>query len=339
MNLPAHRAGLAGALSVKNVPSHCCKTLKENLKKMRDLSVTIIFFSLAFLFIIYPQKVMGKVLEDKQFGYAESLLEEGDYYRAITEYKRFIFFFPEDKKIERCYLRIGESYFKAERWKEAIDALNLLIEKFPFSSILKDALYLRGMAEKNLKRYNDALSTFDKIIQTTSGEYKNMAIYESALVFVDMEKWKKARDTFSEIPGESPLYPAAKNYSSGLEYIDNLPRKSPTITGIFAAVLPGAGHLYTERPRDALVAFLLNGAFIWAAVELFDDEKYVAGGIVTFFELGWYSGNIYSSISSAHKYNRRVKEEFLQKLKSRSSISYYYDNKRSSNYLMLNMRF
>jgi hypothetical protein len=104
-------------------------------------------------------------------------------------------------------------------------------------------------------------------------------------------------------------------------------------------VVPGAGHLYTERPRDALVAFLLNGTFIWAAVELFDDEKYVAGGIVTFFELGWYSGNIYSAVSSTHKYNRRVKEEFLQNLKNRSFLSYYHDSKRSSNYLMLSMSF
>lgn len=154
-----------------------------------------------------------------------------------------------------------------------------------------------------------------------------------------MGEWKKAGDTFSNIPKESLLFPAARNFSSGLEHIDNLPVKSPAIAGSLAAVVPGAGHLYTGRKKGALVAFLLNGAFIWAAVELFDDEKYVAGGIVTFFELGWYSGNIYSAVSSTHKYNRRVKEEFLQNLKNRSSLSYYHDNKISSNYLMLSMSF
>jgi tetratricopeptide (TPR) repeat protein len=290
---------------------------------------------------MYSQEGRGGVKDniERQFEYAESLFEEGDYYRAITEYKRYIFFFSEGEKTARCYFRIGESYFNAKKWTSAIDALKVFITRFPYSPMLNDAFYLKGMAEKNLKRYEDALSTLDKIIKTSSGEYRNKAIYQSALIFVDMGEWKKAGDTFLKIPKESLLFPAARNFSSGLEYIDNLPAKSPAIAGSLAAVVPGAGHLYTERPRDALVAFLLNGTFIWAAVELFDDEKYVAGGIVTFFELGWYSGNIYSAVSSTHKYNRRVKEEFLQNLKNRSFLSYYHDSKRSSNYLMLSMSF
>jgi hypothetical protein len=34
-------------------------------------------------------------------------------------------------------------------------------------------------------------------------------------------------------------------------------------------------------------------------------DNYVVGGILTFFELGWYSGNIYSAVASAHKYNKK----------------------------------
>ena len=298
-------------------------------------------FSFVFLFIVCPQwgRGGGKDVIKRSFGYAESLFEEGDYYRAITEYKRYIFFFPEGKKIQKCYFRIGESYFKARKWGDAVDSLKVFIAKFPYSLMLKDALYLKGMAEKNLKRDKDALSTFETLIRASSGEYRNRAIYQSALILVDMEEWKRASEQFSQISEESVLFAASRNFSSGLKHIDNLPGKSPAIAGTFAAVVPGAGHLYTERPRDALVAFLLNGAFIWAAVELFDNEEYVAGGVVTFFELGWYSGNIYSAINSAHKYNKRIKKEFLQNLRDRSSFSYYYDNKRSSNWLMLSMRF
>ncbi|MEI6357230.1 MAG: hypothetical protein WCP53_09010, partial [Verrucomicrobiota bacterium] len=86
-----------------------------------------------------------------------------------------------------------------------------------------------------------------------------------------------------------------------------------------------AGHLYAERPRDALVAFLLNGAFIWGAAELFHHDNYVAGGIFAFFELGWYSGNIYSAVSSVHKYNRNKESDFIQKLKDNFSLALYRD--------------
>ncbi|MBW2651408.1 MAG: hypothetical protein JRC66_10550, partial [Deltaproteobacteria bacterium] len=68
-------------------------------------------------------------------------------------------------------------------------------------------------------------------------------------------------------------------------------------------------------------------------------EKYVTGGIVTFFELGWYSGNIYSAVSSAHKFNRRTKKDFLQGLRDRASLSYLRDSDNACNYLMLSMRF
>ena len=120
--------------------------------------------------------------------------------------------------------------------------------------------------------------------------------------------------------------------------MDGLPRKSPALAGTLAAVLPGAGHLYAERPRDALVSFLLNGSFIWAAVELFRNNNNVAGGIVAFFELGWYGGNIYSAVSSAHKYNKRIEDEYLQGLKDKSGISLYRDRTRS-NYIMYSMMF
>ncbi len=44
------------------------------------------------------------------------------------------------------------------------------------------------------------------------------------------------------------------------------------------------------------------------------------GGLITFFEIGLYSGNIYSAVSSAHKYNRKQKRDFLKYLKEHSIL-------------------
>jgi hypothetical protein len=44
------------------------------------------------------------------------------------------------------------------------------------------------------------------------------------------------------------------------------------------------------------------------------------GGILTFFELGWYSGNIYSAVSGAHKYNRNKKKEYLDLLEKEDRL-------------------
>ena len=301
----------------------------------------LLFLCVLFISVSFPHQARAECTVDckKQFEFAEKLFEENDFYRAITEYKRFIFLFPDSEMSEKAYFRICESYFKANRWAEAIDSLEQFILNFPHSPMRNDALYLKGMAEKKIKKYDDALSSFESIAKSYSEEFRNKAYYQIALIYVDLEEWGRAREYFSKISDESTLYPSAWIFSSGLENIDNIPQKSPALAGTFAAIIPGSGHLYTERPRDALVAFLLNGAFIWAAIELFEDDNYVAGGVVTFFELGWYTGNIYSAVSSAHKYNRRAKNDFIQDLKNKCNVSYYFDDRNSCHFLMLSMNF
>jgi len=305
------------------------------------LPVVVLFLTVLLVIVLLPcQARAGHAGNDKkQFEFAEQLFTDKDFNRAITEYKRFIFLFPDNNLCEKSYYRICESYFKAEGWEEAIESLEKFESKFPHSPMLNDALYLKGMSEKNLKRYNEAISSFKSIIASCSEPLRNKAFYQVALIYVDTEEWGKAREYFLKVSDQNTLYPSAWLFSSGLENIGNLPHKSPALAGTFAAIIPGAGHLYTERPQDALIAFLLNGAFIWAAVELFNDDNYVAGGVVTFFELGWYSGNIYSAVSSAHKYNRRVKGEFIQNLKDKCNISYFFDNDNSRHFLMLSMEF
>ncbi|MCD6486365.1 MAG: tetratricopeptide repeat protein [Syntrophobacterales bacterium] len=308
---------------------------------MRKIAGGLFLFFFAFV-LLFPCYVRGDNLRDceKQLEFAESLFEQADFYRAIGEYKRLIFLCPDATTLcEKAYFKTGVSYFRAKKWQSAIEAFDTFLVNFPGSRMAGEAMYLKGMSEKNLSLHDEALVTFGHIIETETGEYKARAIYQSALVLVDMERWERAGEMFSRIPNESRLYDSAGVFSAGLENIGNIPHKSPAVAGTLAAIVPGAGHLYTQRRRDALVAFLLNGAFIWSAIELFDDEKYVTGGIVTFFELGWYTGNIYSAVSSAHKFNKRTKKDFLQGLRDRTNLSYLHDHDNACDYLILSLKF
>ena len=88
-----------------------------------------------------------------------------------------------------------------------------------------------------------------------------------------------------------------------------------------AAMLPGLGHVYTKRYQDATVAFLLNGLFIWGAVEAFNEDLDVLGGLLLFVEAGWYAGNIYSAVNATHKYNKKTKDEFRQRLSDQLDLN------------------
>lgn len=283
----------------------------------------------------------GEVAADRLLGFADSLFGEGDYYRAITEYKRFLFHYPAEKRAETALFRIAESCFKARRWQEAIDAVGTFMEKYPAGRLIHEAHILKGLCERNLKRYEDALRSFDRVLETTaaSDDARQRALYESALVHVDREDWDRAKESFSKIPDGSTLHPSALRFSSGLSRIHELPQKSPAAAGTLAAIIPGSGHVYAERYRDGLVAFLLNGAFILAAVEFFRNDHDIAGGIAAFFEAGFYAGNIYSAVSSAHKFNRREREEYLRKLKDESPLSLRFDHGKSASYIMYSIRY
>jgi tetratricopeptide (TPR) repeat protein len=279
--------------------------------RFRYQILTLFILTALCLFAVPEKAGAGEGDREKLFGFAEALFTEGDYYRAITEYKRFKYLYPVDILVEKSNYRIGECTFKAKRWAEAIDALNAFIRQYPAGALRPDALYLKGQAEKEQKRYSDALATFDELIRTKSAPYLDRALYARALVLVAQEDWQKARETFAILPLESPLYPSANLYAQGLGHMDDIPHKSPAWAGALAAILPGAGHLYTERPRDALVAFLLNGSFIWAAVELFHNNNNVAGGIVAFFELGWYDGFFVGILMTADRLIHEMDEMAL----------------------------
>lgn len=298
----------------------------------------LVMAAMCLSYAVAQDAAAGQWERDKLFGFAETLFAGGDYYRAITEYKRFNYLYPVDILVEKANFRIGECYFKAGRRVEAIDSLNAFIRQYPAGALRSDALYLKGKAESEQKRYTDALKTFNELIRTGGAAYRDMALYEEALVLLAQREWKSAREIFASLSQGSPLYPSAVIYSDGLGHMDGLSRKSPALAGTLAAVLPGAGHIYAERPRDALVSFLLNGSFIWAAVELFGNNNHVAGGIVAFFGLGWYSGNIYSAVSSVHKYNKRIEDEYLEGLKDKSGISLYRD-RTGAHYIMYSMMF
>jgi hypothetical protein len=104
------------------------------------------------------------------------------------------------------------------------------------------------------------------------------------------------------------------------------------------AILPGAGHLYTERYQDALIAFLANSALFVAAYASFDNGNDVVGGLLTLIGLGFYSGNIYSAVSSAHKFNRRQTEQSIRHLQKRKFHISAHTNEHGFGFA-LNFRF
>ncbi|MBN1957273.1 MAG: tetratricopeptide repeat protein [Desulfuromonadales bacterium] len=248
--------------------------------------------------------------------FADSLAAEQDHYRAITEYKRFLHYFPDDPRAPSAQLKIGQSFVAGERWQQADLAFEKVWSRYPKSP--EAAVARRAYAEAAFQRkdYETARDRYAQLKQEQHESDTAEVSYRSGLSELQLNHPAAARLQFEELEPE-----LAHQLSLSIDQYENLPQKSPRLAGTLSAILPGAGQLYSERPKQAGIAFALNAAFIYAAVEAYENDNYAVSGILSLFELGWYGGNIYSAINNAHKYNRRQRQTFLDNFQQRFGLT------------------
>jgi tetratricopeptide (TPR) repeat protein len=275
-----------------------------------------------YLFPAYSYASSAVLLDpDRQFQFAEHYFQKGEYYRAIGEYERFIYFFPKAKEVELARYAIGLAYLKGKQYQESIEAFQCLIGEYRTSAYAIKSYLRISEAYVQLKRYDEALINLENLITIALDKnIKDEAYYQCAWVYLEKGLLENAQTCFDKISAQNREKYRLEQLLKELDEKKLFKRKHPPIAGLLATV-PGAGHLYCKRYRDALASFLVNGALIFAAYEAFDHDQNALGGIITFVELGFYSGNIYSAVSSAHKYNREEQNRFLRYLKEHAKIS------------------
>ena len=76
--------------------------------------MTILNKSILFLLLLLPLQVQAA--DQPPLSFANSLADEGDHYRAITEYKRFLHLFPDAPQAARARLSLAQSLIAGKRW-------------------------------------------------------------------------------------------------------------------------------------------------------------------------------------------------------------------------------
>lgn len=290
-------------------------------------------FLLSFIFLLIilpvplaisadPQANQIIINSDDQFQFAMQALELGEYQRAVVEFERFIHFFPESEKVPRARYLIGVAYLRGKQFESARKVLDEIYEAYSHKILGGKALLLIGESYYAQGIFEEAEFYFKRVIQEFPlPDLTNTAYYRLGWSRMHSNEWLEASESFKLVKKESPLYPSASDLAEESLKGDELSIKSPTTAGILA-IMPGLGHAYLGRYKDGMVALLLNGLTIWAAVEAFDEDLDVLGGLLVALEVGWYSGNIYSAVNGAHKYNRKIRNDFRQNLPDRFEIEY-----------------
>lgn len=92
--------------------------------------------------------------------------------------------------------------------------------------------------------------------------------------------------------------------------------KRPMVATFLSGALPGAGQLYAGQKKEAFSALLVNAIFIGGSIYAARNEQWATLGVLGFFGLGFYTGNIYGAADAAIRHNRGVRDDILEQMES-----------------------
>ena len=252
------------------------------------------------------------VAEESPLSLGRHLAAQGNYDAAITEYKRFLFFHPDDARVGEVYYNIGLAYRAQGLWSEAITALQTAMHLAANSEgkseyQLELAVTLIAAQDYDLAR----LESIKVMMRSPSTELYRRALFLQGVACIYQFKWEEAREalqTYTTDEGLRTLFDDALN----------MPRKSVRVAQVLSQILPGMGQIYVGNWRDGLNALVLNGALGFLTVDAVLDSHYMDAALWgTFIFWRYYQGNTFRAEQVVEQFNLRASRQMADSLLQR----------------------
>lgn len=231
--------------------------------------------------------------------FADFLFCDRDYLRAIDEYEKYLSYSDEDTirfKIALAFSAIGDQY-------NAIKNFNSLQETSKLYQISRIE-ELKSLF--NLKQFSQLNSKANELNQLKS-DYSDIAKKIVNISYLLNNESMPSEKIFLE-----PFDVQEKTIVQNFYFQKTNPDyKSEVLSGVYSAIIPGLGKIYTENYSDGITSFLLTGLFSYLAYTNFNNDHPVRAWIFTLAGAGFYAGNVYGSIASAQIFNAKINFDFI----------------------------
>ena len=102
---------------------------------------------------------------DALYAEGEKRLAAQQWQEARRLFEAFVNRYPSDKRAARAQYSIGEAYAGERRYANAIGAYTKVVDNFPKSEVVPDAMYKNGLAFYALKYCGDAKVYFQELLK------------------------------------------------------------------------------------------------------------------------------------------------------------------------------
>ncbi|HID11439.1 MAG TPA: tetratricopeptide repeat protein [Candidatus Latescibacteria bacterium] len=222
---------------------------------------------------------------------ADSLYACENYYEAITEYHRYLFFNPRTDLTGYAWWRIGLAHRALGEWDRALESFRRAEE------------HARTDKERDRYRVERALllmaqdrwESAQVVLLRTAAFGGSPAVRKRAWFFlgvgyVNTFRWGEAEEAFRRC--FDPEDPRWRQVRTLLERGRRLKFKSPHKARLLSTFLPGLGQAYVGDWEAALNALVLNGLTCYLWGKLAFERRYMNAAF-WFLSLFWryYRGN------------------------------------------------
>ncbi|TDX51813.1 membrane protein insertion efficiency factor YidD [Orenia marismortui] len=252
---------------------------------------------------------------DLLYQFAKKLEVDKKYERALIEYERLLSYYPESVYRANTLKSIFNILYKQEKYIEAISlGKRILSSKDKKLVNITEFDFFIGAAYFRIANFRLARDYFNQVEVKDKGILRDKAYLLDGLSFAQEEKWEEAKLKFKKINSTSKLYKVAQKSVALASEGRHLKYKNPKIAGVLG-IVPGLGYLYSGYKSTALSSLLVNSLFMLSTKQAFDNDNESLGTLVGIFGASFYAGNIYGSIETAKRTNKKIKKDHLLKFK------------------------
>jgi TM2 domain-containing membrane protein YozV len=271
-------------------------------------SVNKIVFILLVLLIDAATLIAQDPFEE-QFNFAKKLYDEENYFDAVTEFKRLLFFDKAGQYSYEANRSIGLSYKYGAKFFDALRHFTLAEIQAPTLQGVYDCRF--EIIKINILRrtIDQALALLDTLANDTRFSVSKDEInYWRGWAYIFEDDWEQAALSFASIDSNHALRTFCDSVDNGLYDV--------TLARVLS-IVPGAGQFYTGEYISGLISLGWNVLWGYLMINAFIEDR-IFDGVMIGTLLWWrfYSGNLENAEKFALEKNLQKTNKALRYLQN-----------------------
>lgn len=247
---------------------------------------------------------------------ADSLFRQKDYFQAVTEYKRFLFFHSgkKDSLSIQAWFQMGLCYRNSRDWESAYSTFDTVMALSDSGPLRERAHFQSALVQLSQGSKGEAEFEFAGLAKFSPDSLtRSQAFFFQGICQIQRHGWEEARKSFQKYVrlSGSRIPPGM---DSLLESGSRQKWRSPVTARWLSTALPGLGQAYTGYFLEGAFALTLNASLGWLVVYLVMQGQIVEGALAVFVLQRFYFGNREKAGQLASRFNEETSRSLADKV-------------------------